>query len=146
MPPLGKGLFLKEGGDSSSASFRPRSSLQEARLAENTCTLADLTEGQVGKLLIRKSGKVQLLLGKVTLDVTMGTTCSFLQVRVSLVGVEAVQDVDSLVLSTGEELLGSSHESQRTEQWAVWSCLSSPSPLIGRSWFLWALETAGQAT
>lgn len=54
---------------------------QEARLAENACTLADLTEGQVGKLLIRKSGKVQLLLGKVTLDVTMGTTCSFLQVR-----------------------------------------------------------------
>ncbi|KAB1255949.1 DNA-directed RNA polymerase III subunit RPC4, partial [Camelus dromedarius] len=52
---------------------------REARLAENTCTLADLTEGQVGKLLIRKSGKVQLLLGKVTLDVTMGTTCSFLQ-------------------------------------------------------------------
>lgn len=55
---------------------------QEARLAENTCTLADLTEGQVGKLLIRKSGKVQLLLGKVTLDVTMGTACSFLQVSV----------------------------------------------------------------
>ncbi|XP_007126364.1 DNA-directed RNA polymerase III subunit RPC4 isoform X2 [Physeter macrocephalus] len=52
---------------------------REARLAENACTLADLTEGQVGKLLIRKSGKVQLLLGKVTLDVTMGTTCSFLQ-------------------------------------------------------------------
>lgn len=45
--------------------------------------MADLTEGQVGKLLIRKSGKVQLLLGKVTLDVTMGTTCSFLQVRES---------------------------------------------------------------
>uniref|UniRef100_A0AC11E186 RNA polymerase III subunit D n=1 Tax=Ovis aries TaxID=9940 RepID=A0AC11E186_SHEEP len=57
---------------------------REARLAENTCTLADLTEGQVGKLLIRKSGKVQLLLGKVTLDVTMGTTCSFLQELVSV--------------------------------------------------------------
>ncbi|NXT26066.1 RPC4 polymerase, partial [Syrrhaptes paradoxus] len=48
---------------------------QEARQAENTCTLADLPEGQVGKLLIRKSGKVQLVLGKVTLDVTMGTPC-----------------------------------------------------------------------
>lgn len=34
----------------------------------------------MGKLLIRKSGKVQLVLGKVTLDVTMGTPCSFLQV------------------------------------------------------------------
>lgn len=61
--------------------FTSRFSPQEARLAENACTLADLTEGQVGKLLIRKSGKVQLLLGKVTLDVTMGTACSFLQVR-----------------------------------------------------------------
>ncbi|XP_004848353.1 DNA-directed RNA polymerase III subunit RPC4 isoform X1 [Heterocephalus glaber] len=57
---------------------------REARLAENSCTLADLTEGQVGKLLIRKSGKVQLLLGKVTLDVTMGSTCSFLQELVSV--------------------------------------------------------------
>lgn len=57
---------------------------REARLAENVCALADLTEGQVGKLLIRKSGKVQLLLGKVTLDVTMGTTCSFLQELVSV--------------------------------------------------------------
>lgn len=34
----------------------------------------------MGKLLVRKSGKVQLVLGKVTLDVTMGTPCSFLQV------------------------------------------------------------------
>jgi DNA-directed RNA polymerase III subunit RPC4 len=62
------------------AQFSSADSPQEAKLAENTCTLVDLTEGQVGKLLIRKSGKVQLLLGKVTLDVTMGTTCSFLQV------------------------------------------------------------------
>lgn len=57
---------------------------REAKLAENACTLADLTEGQVGKLLIRKSGRVQLLLGKVTLDVTMGTACSFLQELVSV--------------------------------------------------------------
>ncbi|TKC34662.1 hypothetical protein EI555_001450, partial [Monodon monoceros] len=48
---------------------------REARLVENACTL---TEGQVGKLLICKSGKVQRLLGKVTLDVTMGTACSLL--------------------------------------------------------------------
>uniref|UniRef100_A0A8C4YAL6 RNA polymerase III subunit D n=1 Tax=Gopherus evgoodei TaxID=1825980 RepID=A0A8C4YAL6_9SAUR len=50
----------------------------------NICTLGDLPEGQVGKLLIRKSGKVQLVLGKVTLDVTMGTPCSFLQELVSV--------------------------------------------------------------
>lgn len=55
-------------------------SFQEAKEAENICTLADLSEGQVGKLLIRKSGKVQLVLGRVTLDVTTGTPCSFLQV------------------------------------------------------------------
>ncbi|NXU79549.1 RPC4 polymerase, partial [Oreotrochilus melanogaster] len=48
------------------------------------CTLGDLPEGQVGKLLVRKSGKVQLVLGKVTLDVTMGTPCSFLQELVSV--------------------------------------------------------------
>ncbi|NWI70440.1 RPC4 polymerase, partial [Todus mexicanus] len=57
---------------------------QEAKQAENICTLADLPEGQVGKLLVRKSGKVQLVLGKVTLDVTMGTPCSFLQELVSV--------------------------------------------------------------
>ncbi|XP_069473854.1 DNA-directed RNA polymerase III subunit RPC4 isoform X2 [Ambystoma mexicanum] len=57
---------------------------QEAKMAENTCSLADLAEGQVGKLLIRKSGKVQLVLGKVTLDVTMGTSSSFLQELVSI--------------------------------------------------------------
>lgn len=56
---------------------------QEAKQAENICTLGDLPEGQVGKLLIRKSGKVQLVLGKVTLDVTMGTPCSFLQVQLA---------------------------------------------------------------
>ncbi|XP_006028967.1 DNA-directed RNA polymerase III subunit RPC4 isoform X2 [Alligator sinensis] len=57
---------------------------QEAKQAENICTLADLPEGQVGKLLIRRSGKVQLVLGQVTLDVTMGTPCSFLQELVSV--------------------------------------------------------------
>ncbi|XP_064421590.1 DNA-directed RNA polymerase III subunit RPC4 isoform X2 [Latimeria chalumnae] len=64
---------------------------QEAKLAENTCTLADLAEGQIGKLLIRKSGKVQLVLGKVTLDVTVGTTCSFLQFRnlIDLTGIRS---------------------------------------------------------
>ncbi|XP_034288815.1 DNA-directed RNA polymerase III subunit RPC4 [Pantherophis guttatus] len=57
---------------------------QETKEAENTCTLGDLSEGQVGKLLIRKSGKVQLVLGQVTLDITTGTPCSFLQELVSV--------------------------------------------------------------
>ncbi|XP_042332334.1 DNA-directed RNA polymerase III subunit RPC4 [Sceloporus undulatus] len=57
---------------------------QENKEAENICTLGGLSEGQVGKLLIRKSGKVQLVLGRITLDVTMGTPCSFLQELVSV--------------------------------------------------------------
>lgn len=87
----------------------PRISSQEARLAENTCTLADLTEGQVGKLLVRKSGKVQLLLGKVTLDVTMGTACSFLQVRACRVRAEVLlefKEYDRSVLNKGGGFLG----------------------------------------
>lgn len=68
-------------GPSQGCHRHPTASLgQEAKQAENTCGLGDLPEGQLGKLLIRKSGKVQLVLGKVTLDVTMGTPCSFLQV------------------------------------------------------------------
>nr|XP_006625860.1 PREDICTED: DNA-directed RNA polymerase III subunit RPC4 [Lepisosteus oculatus]XP_015202072.1 PREDICTED: DNA-directed RNA polymerase III subunit RPC4 [Lepisosteus oculatus] len=57
---------------------------QEVQLAENTCSLADLAEGQVGKLLVRKSGRVQLVLGQNTLDISLGTPCSFLQELVSV--------------------------------------------------------------
>ncbi|TRY58160.1 hypothetical protein DNTS_014194 [Danionella cerebrum] len=49
--------------------------------------LSDFSEGLIGKLQIRKSGKVQLLMGNVTLDVSEGAAFSFLQqlvcVRVS---------------------------------------------------------------
>lgn len=31
-------------------------------------------------MLVRKSGRVQLILGQVTLDVSLGASCSFLQV------------------------------------------------------------------
>ncbi|XP_072244340.1 DNA-directed RNA polymerase III subunit RPC4 [Leuresthes tenuis] len=51
---------------------------------DNTCSLKDLREGVVGKMLVRKSGRVQLILGKVTLDVSLGTTCSFLQELISI--------------------------------------------------------------
>ncbi|XP_055023811.2 DNA-directed RNA polymerase III subunit RPC4 [Misgurnus anguillicaudatus] len=51
---------------------------------ENSCFLKDLQEGFVGKMLIRKSGKVQLVLGHVTLDVALGTPCAFLQELVSV--------------------------------------------------------------
>ncbi|KAJ0041708.1 hypothetical protein NL108_007902, partial [Boleophthalmus pectinirostris] len=52
---------------------------QEDETDENCCSLKDLREGLIGKMLVRKSGRVQLILGQVTLDVSLGTTCSFLQ-------------------------------------------------------------------
>uniref|UniRef100_A0A672K1P2 DNA-directed RNA polymerase III subunit RPC4-like n=1 Tax=Sinocyclocheilus grahami TaxID=75366 RepID=A0A672K1P2_SINGR len=42
--------------------------------------LSDFSEGLIGKLQIRKSGKVQLVMGNVTLDVSEGAAFSFLQV------------------------------------------------------------------
>lgn len=53
---------------------------EEEEEEENCCSLKDLRDGLVGKMLVRKSGRVQLILGQVTLDVSLGTTCSFLQV------------------------------------------------------------------
>ncbi|XP_060719961.1 DNA-directed RNA polymerase III subunit RPC4 [Tachysurus vachellii] len=41
--------------------------------------LSDFTEGYIGKVQIRKSGKVQLVIGDVTLDVSEGAAFSFLQ-------------------------------------------------------------------
>ncbi|KAM9360901.1 DNA-directed RNA polymerase III subunit RPC4 [Symphorus nematophorus] len=57
---------------------------QEEEAEENCCNLKDLREGLVGKMLVRKSGRVQLILGQVTLDVSLGTSCSFLQELVSI--------------------------------------------------------------
>ncbi|KAI4890145.1 hypothetical protein NFI96_020032 [Prochilodus magdalenae] len=57
---------------------------QEEAEEENNCCLKDLQEGLVGRMLVRKSGRVQLILGNVTLDVALGTSCSFLQELVSV--------------------------------------------------------------
>ncbi|KAF7199963.1 DNA-directed RNA polymerase III subunit RPC4 [Nothobranchius furzeri] len=57
---------------------------QEDEVEDNSCNLKDLREGLVGKMLVRKSGRVQLILGQVTLDVSLGTSCSFLQELVSV--------------------------------------------------------------
>ncbi|KAK1787048.1 hypothetical protein P4O66_017427 [Electrophorus voltai] len=61
---------------------------QEEAKEENCCSLRDLQEGVVGRMLLRRSGRVQLILGSVTLDVALGTPCAFLQELVS-VGMEA---------------------------------------------------------
>ncbi|KAF7694867.1 DNA-directed RNA polymerase III subunit RPC4 [Silurus meridionalis] len=57
---------------------------QEEEEEENSCHLKELQEGLVGRLLVRKSGRVQLVLGNITLDVAIGTSCSFLQELVSV--------------------------------------------------------------
>lgn len=57
---------------------------QDESQEENTCCLKDLQEGLVGKMLVRKSGKVQLILGNIILDVALGTPCTFLQELVSV--------------------------------------------------------------
>lgn len=50
----------------------------------STQMLTDFSEGSVGKLVVRKSGKTQLVIGNVTMDVSMGTKCNFLQDVVSI--------------------------------------------------------------
>uniref|UniRef100_UPI00359022DE DNA-directed RNA polymerase III subunit RPC4-like n=1 Tax=Myxine glutinosa TaxID=7769 RepID=UPI00359022DE len=50
----------------------------------SVCSLKTLPEGPLGRLQLHKSGRVQLVLGHVSLDVTMGTGCSFLQELVSI--------------------------------------------------------------
>lgn len=47
-------------------------------------SLKRASEGYIGKLQLLKSGKARLLLGEVSLDVTMGTPCGFLQDVVSV--------------------------------------------------------------
>ncbi|KAM6951585.1 DNA-directed RNA polymerase III subunit RPC4 [Aplochiton taeniatus] len=57
---------------------------QEPVGKESDQVLADFSEGLLGKLQIRKSGKVQLLLGDITMDVSGGAAFSFLQQLVSV--------------------------------------------------------------
>lgn len=62
---------------------------QEEQAEENCCNLKDLREGLIGKMLVRKSGRVQLILGQVTLDVSLGTSCSFFQVSLQSLSVSS---------------------------------------------------------
>ncbi|XP_012672828.1 DNA-directed RNA polymerase III subunit RPC4 [Clupea harengus] len=57
---------------------------QEPVGKESPPVLADFSEGLIGKLQIRKSGKVQLVLGDNKLDVSEGAAFSFLQQLVSV--------------------------------------------------------------
>lgn len=58
--------------------------------------LSDFSEGSVGKLVIRKSGRAQLIMGNITMDVSMGTKCGFLQDVVSIRTKETSGDLSVL--------------------------------------------------
>lgn len=58
---------------------------EEEETQTQTQRLSDFSEGAVGKLIIRKSGKTQLVIGNITMDVSMGTKCGFLQVNIQKV-------------------------------------------------------------
>ncbi|XP_063077461.1 DNA-directed RNA polymerase III subunit RPC4 [Engraulis encrasicolus] len=71
--------------DSKSDDKNPhKAKAQEAVGKDSTPVLADFSEGLIGKLQVRKSGKVQLVLGDVKLDVSEGAAFSFLQQLVSV--------------------------------------------------------------
>ncbi|KAL3875731.1 hypothetical protein ACJMK2_033652 [Sinanodonta woodiana] len=75
-------------GDEGDAGTRPHKSADKSKQKDeedvrkklSTCSLAGFGEGPVGKLVIRKSGRTQLILGNTVLDVSMGTPCGFLQI------------------------------------------------------------------
>ncbi|XP_071780797.1 DNA-directed RNA polymerase III subunit RPC4 [Centroberyx gerrardi] len=57
---------------------------QESVVKEDCPVLSDFPEGFLGKLQIRKSGKVELKLGDIVMDVSEGAAFSFLQQLVSV--------------------------------------------------------------
>lgn len=57
---------------------------EEKPKEQKKLSLKDASEGYIGKLQLLRSGKARLLLGDVSLDVTTGTPCGFLQDVVSV--------------------------------------------------------------
>ncbi|XP_068161563.1 DNA-directed RNA polymerase III subunit RPC4-like isoform X2 [Antennarius striatus] len=72
----GEELFLMQLPD---CMPRRMSGLKEAAVKEGCPVLSQLPEGLLGKLQIRKSGKVELKLGDIIMDVSEGAAFSFLQ-------------------------------------------------------------------
>lgn len=63
---------------------RPSHLEAQAVVKEGCPVLSQLPEGFLGKLQIRKSGKVELKLGNIAMDVSEGAAFSFLQQLVSV--------------------------------------------------------------
>ncbi|KAI4894820.1 hypothetical protein NFI96_016836 [Prochilodus magdalenae] len=57
---------------------------QDPTEKETVPVLSDLSEGLIGRLQVRKSGRVQLVMGDITMDVSEGAAFSFLQQLVSV--------------------------------------------------------------
>ncbi|KAM4525862.1 DNA-directed RNA polymerase III subunit RPC4 isoform 1-T1 [Fundulus diaphanus] len=75
---------LHHGATEKPSKKEGKSAHQEARNMDNSPVLSQFPEGLLGKLQIRKSGKVELKLGDITLDVSEGAASSFLQELVSV--------------------------------------------------------------
>ncbi|XP_069024669.1 DNA-directed RNA polymerase III subunit RPC4 isoform X2 [Embiotoca jacksoni] len=94
MPGRGAGLKgdagLRPPGDKAAKDGRsedrrtPHLPGQEAGLKDSCPVLSQLPEGLLGKLQIRRSGKVELKLGDIVMDVSEGAAFSFLQQLVSV--------------------------------------------------------------
>ncbi|XP_059179999.1 DNA-directed RNA polymerase III subunit RPC4 [Centropristis striata] len=84
-PPLGSTTekpAKKEGEPQDKRSAQLQA--QEAAVKEGCPVLSEFPEGFLGKLQIRKSGKVELKLGHIVMDVSEGAAFSFLQQLVSV--------------------------------------------------------------
>uniref|UniRef100_A0A8B9H4Z2 Zgc:171971 n=1 Tax=Astyanax mexicanus TaxID=7994 RepID=A0A8B9H4Z2_ASTMX len=74
----------KEGKEKPEDKQTSYSKAQDPGEKEAVPVLSDFSEGLIGRLQIRKSGKVQLAMGDITLDVSEGAAFSFLQQLVSV--------------------------------------------------------------
>ncbi|KAK5851336.1 hypothetical protein PBY51_002139 [Eleginops maclovinus] len=83
-PPLAPTADKPAKKEGKHADKRPAQPQTQAPLKEGCPVLSQLPEGFLGKLQIRKSGKVQLKMGQVVMDVSEGAAFSFLQQLVSV--------------------------------------------------------------
>ncbi|PVD38128.1 hypothetical protein C0Q70_00739 [Pomacea canaliculata] len=84
LPGVPKGLQLGLSDGSTGTANKENRENDELEKKMGACSLDHFSEGYVGKLRVRKSGKAELVLGDIVLDVTMGTSCGFLQDVVSV--------------------------------------------------------------
>ncbi|XP_034716024.1 DNA-directed RNA polymerase III subunit RPC4 [Etheostoma cragini] len=83
-PPQGSTAGKSAKKEGKAEDKRPSHLAQEAAVKDGCPVLSQLPEGFLGKLQIRKSGKVELKLGHVVMDVSEGAAFSFLQQLVSV--------------------------------------------------------------